>query len=170
MTGIGLRELQQLEPEFGVLSFVEATARLCVCFRQDTGLLFVAPDPLDGGTRGCVDQHMRMRPGLHYGWALASVGDITALLAAREKDVRALDTLSFDDPIQRANDPSALALTLQGITNDESPVVRLLTSTIYDALTVQAGDIHLACRAHGLVIKCCVDGVLALVGRPDGRR
>src|ERR1700730_220886 len=169
MTRIGLRELQQLELDFGVLSFVEATGRLCVCFRQDTGLLFVLADPLDARTRGCVDQRMRMRPGLHYGWALASVGDITALLAAREKDVRALDTLAFDDPIQRANDPSALALTLQGISNDDSPVVRLLNSTIYDALKIQASDIHLECRANGLVIKCRVDGVLTMVGRAEGR-
>jgi len=169
MTRISLRELQQLEPDFGVLSFVEATARLCICFRQDAGLLFVLADPLDARTRGCVDQRMRMRPGLQYGWALASVGEITALLAAREKDVRALDTLAFDDPIQRANDPSALALTLQGISNDDSPVVRLLNSTIYDALKIQASDIHLECRANGLVIKCRVDGVLTMVGRAEGR-
>src|SRR5260370_2822282 len=165
----GLRELQQLAADFGVVSCVEGSAGVCVWFRQDTGLLFVLADPLDARTRGCVDQHMRMRPGLHYGWALASVGDITALLAAREKDVRALDTLAFDDPIQRANDPSALALTLQGISNYDTPVGRLLNSTIYDALKIQASDIHLEGRANGLVSKCRVDGVLTMVGTSECR-
>ncbi|MGO4158160.1 GspE/PulE family protein [Cupriavidus sp. YAF13] len=169
MVPISIRELHQLEPEFEVLPFVEAATRLCVGFRQGAGLLFVIADPLDTRTRSCVDQRMRARPTVQYSWSLASVGDLTAYLAAREKDVRALDTLAFDDPIQRTNDPSALALTLQGISSDDSAVVRLLNSTIYDALKMKASDIHLECRANGLVIKCRVDGVLTVVGRAEGR-
>src|SRR6202022_493413 len=120
MTPITIRELHQLEPDFEVLPFVEAAARLCVCFRDDAGLLFVISDPLDARTRGCVDQRMRARPTMLYRWSLASVGDMNAYLAAREKDVRAMDSLAFDDPVQRASDPSALALTLQGISSDDS--------------------------------------------------
>jgi len=169
MDSIGIRELQELEPDFEIIPFVEAADRLCVCFRRPPGLLFVIADPLDTRTRGRVDLRMRSRPTVHYGWALASVGDMTAYLAAREKDVRALDTLAFDDQIQRSSDPSALALTLQGISSDDSPVVRLLNSTIYDALKMQASDIHLECRGNGLVIKCRIDGVLTVVGRVEGR-
>ncbi|TDN62035.1 GspE/PulE family protein [Paraburkholderia sp. BL10I2N1] len=172
MKPIGMRELNQLEPDFEVFSFVEATTRLCVCFRDrrgGNGLLFVIADPLDARTRGCVEHRMRSRPTVPYSWALASVGDITAYLTVREKDVRAMDSLAFDDPIQKAVDPSSIALTLQGISSDDSPVVRLLNSTIYDALKMLASDIHLECRANGLMIKCRVDGVLTVVGRVEGR-
>src|ERR1700731_4786399 len=156
MKTTSMRELNQLEPDFDIFPFVEATTRLCVCLREGDGLLFVIADPLDARTRGCVEHRMRSRPMVPYRWALASVGDITAYLTVREKDVRAMDTLAFDDSAQRAIDPSALALTLQGINNDDSPVVRLLNSTIYDALKMMASDIHLECHAHGLMIKCRV--------------
>ncbi|MGF6935623.1 type II secretory ATPase GspE/PulE/Tfp pilus assembly ATPase PilB-like protein [Paraburkholderia sp. UCT70] len=122
-----------------MLPFVEATTRLYVCFRQpdqNGALLFVIADPLDARTRGIVEHRMRSRPTLPYSWALASVGDLTAWLAVREKDVRAMDSLAFDDQVQRTADSSSLALTLQGISSDDSTVVRLLNSTIYDALKI----------------------------------
>jgi len=169
MTPVGMRDLQNMEPDFDVMPFVEAVARLCVCFRRDGGFVFVIADPVDARTRGRVDQRMRSMPMVPYTWSLASVGDLTAYLAAREKDVHALDTVAFDGAEQRASDPSTLALTLQGISNDDSAVVRLLNSTIYDALKMQASDIHLECRADGLVIKCRIDGVLTVVGRVEGR-
>jgi len=169
MEPIGIRELQEMEPDFEIIPFVEAVARLCVCFRSGDGLLFVIADPLDAQSRGRVDQRMRARPQVHYEWRLATVGDVTAYLAAREKDVHALDTVAFEELEHRATESSALALSLQGISNDDSSVVRLLNSTIYDALKMQASDIHLECRANGLVIKCRIDGVLTVVGRVDGR-
>ncbi|SCK24625.1 GspE/PulE family protein [Vogesella sp. LIG4] len=169
MKPISLRELNQLEPDFDFFPFVEAAARLCVCFRQGNGLLFVIADPLDTRTRGIVDQRMRSQPTIPYSWALANIGDINAYLTVREKDVRAMDTLALDSRTQHASAPSALALTLQGISSDDSPVVRLLNSTIYDALKMMASDIHLESRAHGLLIKCRVDGVLTVVARAEGR-
>ncbi|KVD76342.1 general secretion pathway protein GspE [Burkholderia sp. ABCPW 14] len=172
MRSIDMRELNRLEPDFDALSFVEAATRLCVCFRDGPDgdrLLFVIADPLDARTRGCIEHRMRARPTMQYGWALASAGDLNAYLAIREKDVRAMDSLAFDNSIQNSADPSSLALTLRGISNDDSPVVRLLNSTIYDALKMMASDIHLECRANGLVIKCRVDGVLTVVARVEGR-
>ncbi|OXI24279.1 GspE/PulE family protein [Burkholderia sp. AU15512] len=171
MKPIGIRELNRLEPDFERVPFVEAMARLCVCLRDpDSGaLLFAIADPLDARTRGWVEHRMRAHPTLPYRWALASAGDLGAYLAVREKDIRAMDSLAFDDPIQCAPDPASLALTLQGISSDDSPVVRLLNSTIYDALKMLASDIHLECRAAGLMIKCRVDGVLTVVGRVEGR-
>jgi len=175
MQPITMHALNALQPDFDVVPFVEATTRLCICFRDSEdsaagrGLLFVIADPLDRRTRGSIEQRMRARPAVPYRWALASIGDITAWLAVREKDVRAMDSLAFDQTTQHAADPASLALTLQGISNDDSAVVRLLNSTIYDALKMMASDIHLECRAHGLMIKCRVDGVLTVVGRVEGR-
>jgi general secretion pathway protein E len=169
MPALDFAALNALEPDFGTLPFVEAETRLCVCLRQGGELLFVLADPLDARTRAWVDQRMRARPTQRYGWALAGVGDLSAYLAAREKDVRAMDALALQQQAQQGGDPAALALTLQGISSDDSPVVRLLNSTIYDALKMSASDIHLESRGHGLTIKCRVDGVLTAVGRAEGR-
>jgi general secretion pathway protein E len=169
MTSIGMHDMHRLEPDFEVLPYVDAAARLAVGFRDGRGLLFVIADPLDMRTRGCVDQRMRARPTVPYRWALASVGDLNAYLAAREKDVRAMDTVALGDTATKAGDTAALALTLQGISHDDSPVVRLLNSTIYDALKMQASDIHLECRGSGLIIKYRIDGVLSVISRMEGR-
>jgi general secretion pathway protein E len=74
-----------MEPDFEIIPFVEAVARLCVCFRSGDDLVFVIADPLDAQSRGRVDQRMRARPHVRYEWRLATVGDVTAYLAAREK-------------------------------------------------------------------------------------
>ncbi|WP_233867572.1 GspE/PulE family protein [Paraburkholderia adhaesiva] len=171
MQSIGMQELNHLEPDFEVLTFVEATTRLCICFHAADGVgrLFVTADPLDGRTRGMIDHRMRTHPSIPYSWMLASPGDLSAWLAVREKDVRAMDSLALEGQSSNATDPASLALTLQGISNDDSPVVRLLNSTIYDALKMGASDIHLECRTAGLLIKCRVDGVLTVVGRVEGR-
>jgi general secretion pathway protein E len=53
-----------------------------------------------------------------------------------------------------------LKLSLAGISTDESPVVRFVNGTLYDALKAQASDIHLETTAAGLRIKYRLDGVL----------
>src|SRR5262249_42241641 len=98
MQAVTMQTLNGMQPDFEVVPFVEATTRLAICFRDPEdargGLLFVIADPLDRRTRGSLEQRMRARPTVPYRWALASVGDITAWLAVREKDVRAMDSLA----------------------------------------------------------------------------
>ena len=51
-------------------------------------------------------------------------------------------------------------LSLATISEDTSPVVKLVHSTLYDALKAGASDIHLETRPRGLAIKYRIDGVL----------
>ena len=55
-------------------------------------------------------------------------------------------------------------LSLNSIENDASPVIKLVRSTLYDALKAEASDIHLETSPNGLVIKYRLDGVLSQVG------
>ena len=50
--------------------------------------------------------------------------------------------------------------TLKSIARDESQAVRLVNSTLYDALKRGASDIHLESTPPGLAIKYRIDGVL----------
>jgi general secretion pathway protein E len=51
-------------------------------------------------------------------------------------------------------------LTLGSIQVEASPAVRLLNSTVFDALRAQASDIHLECVPQGVAVKIRIDGVL----------
>jgi general secretion pathway protein E len=68
--------------------------------------------------------------------------------------------------------PSAQAnaevLSLSRMGSDESPAVRLVNSTLYDALRLGASDVHLEADAHGLSIKFRMDGVLGPAQRNEG--
>jgi general secretion pathway protein E len=49
-----------------------------------------------------------------------------------------------------------------------SPVVKLVNSTLYDALKCNASDVHLETGARGLTVKYRVDGVLTAARTVDG--
>jgi len=51
-------------------------------------------------------------------------------------------------------------LTLTSIQGEASPAVRLINSTVFDALRFEASDIHLESLPQGLVVKFRIDGVL----------
>ncbi len=79
----------------------------------------------------------------------------------------------MDDMV--ATEPQALEagrsiedLSLKVISGHASPVVKLVASTLYDALKSGASDIHLESTASGLTIKYRIDGVLTQAGGAQG--
>jgi general secretion pathway protein E len=65
-------------------------------------------------------------------------------------------------------DPGVEELSFRTITEESSPVVKLVRSTLYDALKSGASDVHLESVATGLAIKYRIDGVLNAVGFLEG--
>ncbi|MCK5236962.1 MAG: Flp pilus assembly complex ATPase component TadA [Deltaproteobacteria bacterium] len=57
-------------------------------------------------------------------------------------------------------------LSVEKLTQDASPVVKLIDTTIYDALNKHASDIHLESTPEGLVVKYRLDGVLHKIMGP----
>jgi general secretion pathway protein E len=66
-----------------------------------------------------------------------------------------------------AAEGAATAISISRIDATESPVVRLVDSTLYDALRTGASDIHLETLPAGMVIKYRLDGVLEVVKQLD---
>src|SRR5207247_2374983 len=58
------------------------------------------------------------------------------------------------------NQDGAQDLSFETISETDSPVVRLVASTLYDAIKAGASDVHLESTQNGLTIKYRVDGVL----------
>jgi general secretion pathway protein E len=78
--------------------------------------------------------------------------------------LRAIDSVLPETGTARASAENVEELSFRGISEDTSPVVRLVNSTVYDALRADASDIHLESNLNGMVIKYRVDGVLSVVG------
>jgi general secretion pathway protein E len=93
--------------------------------------------------------------------------DILAYLTRQEKGLRAMESLESTEDLGAplpGGDGAVEELSYRSITEDGSPVVKFVNSTIFDALQASASDIHMESVGSGMVIKYRVDGVLSTVG------
>jgi general secretion pathway protein E len=146
------------------LPYAEAMQHECLFMRDEAGRsVLVVADPFDNDLLSWAQERVRRPMAI----VVASRGDIEAYLARHGEDLRAMDGLSTmageADEGQRVED-----ISLRSISEDTSPVVRLVNSTLYDALKAGASDIHLETGPAGIVIKYRIDGVLASVGSIAG--
>ena len=159
-----MADLQAAEPAFDLVPFAEAVARGAVAIRlADGGVRLVFSDPFDADLEAWAHE----RFGSDAPACLAHRKDIEAWLAQQEERLRAMDDI-LGESGKTTGDEAAVDLSLVSISEDQSAVVKLVNSTIYDALKAGASDIHLECEADSLVIKYRVDGVLVSVGQARG--
>jgi type IV pilus assembly protein PilB len=76
---------------------------------------------------------------------------------------------SFKIQILRDDEEGEESLSIDKIQADESPIIRLVDSTIFDALNRRASDIHIETRDNEVVIKYRIDGVLQPAMKPIAR-
>jgi general secretion pathway protein E len=151
--------LMALSPAFDLLGPADAARRGCVVARRGAELLAVLGDPFDLGLRSWLE--LRVPHGLS--WHLAAPGEITAYVARFEQDLRAMDVAALAASGEKGADGEIENLSLATISADSSPVVKLVHSTVYDALKAGASDIHLETRPGGLAVRYRIDGVLVHV-------
>ncbi|KQP12840.1 general secretion pathway protein GspE [Pseudorhodoferax sp. Leaf267] len=160
-------DLHGWQPAFDLLPFAQSQALQMLAMRDAAGALrIVFGDPFDDARMARV-QH---GPAQHEActWVLAHPGDIAAYLARHEEGLSALDHLQLASAIGTAASSDAEDLSFQSIAEGTSEVVRLVRSTLYDALKANASDIHLETSPAGLGIKYRIDGVLVAVRHGDG--
>jgi general secretion pathway protein E len=98
-----------------------------------------------------------------FAWRLAHRGDLVAFLASHEETLRALDAVQAGAEPAAEDRERVEDLSLKAISDEKSEVVRLVRSTLRDALMIGASDVHLESIAGGLVIKFRIDGILSQV-------
>ena len=155
-----------------LISFAEGQHRMCAAMRiNDNSVRIVLADPFDRSTRVWVEGRIRAAGSPATQWCVAAPAELNAFFARLEREMRALDVEMQELPTmeQQADEADVLTLSLADISADESPIVRFVNSTLYDALKAKASDIHLECAARGLVVKYRIDGVLQTITRMDGR-
>ncbi len=161
LTGTALLDLP---PAFDVLGPADAARRGAVVVRRAGELLGVIADPFDPAVRGWIE----VRVHAQLTWTLSSAEAISAFIARHEQDMRAMDVAGMADDEGSADDDVVENLSLATISSDSSPVVKLVHSTVYDALKAGASDIHLETRPSGLAVRYRVDGVLIHVASLGG--
>lgn len=157
--------LQELTPAFEAISFPEADRRNLALGRDADGRLWLLiDDPFDAARVDWAESRLQTP----FSEGLAVLEEIRAYLKRHEASLRAIDSALPDmggDAGPRLG--TAEDLSIRRISEDTSPVVRIVNSLLYDALKAEASDIHLESDPGGLAIKYRIDGVLDAAGRID---
>jgi type II secretory ATPase GspE/PulE/Tfp pilus assembly ATPase PilB-like protein len=97
---------------------------------------------------------------------------IQSILKKSESSQRVLEdaTESFQLQILREDEGGDEALTVEKLTADASPVIRLVDTTIYSAIQRRASDIHIETQDDAVHVKYRIDGVLQPAMRPIDKR
>jgi len=158
-----LIDIDQLTLDFESLTYTEALQRECLPLRNAKSELFLAvSDPFDSGLRDWAELRFDGRAKL----CLALSEDIGSVLARNEGNRQVDHGTSVVDTSQHIS--VVEDISLKSITEDTSPTVRLVNSTLYDALRLGASDIHLESAGAALVIKYRIDGVLTNIAEIKG--
>ncbi|WP_426323373.1 GspE/PulE family protein [Pseudoduganella sp. R-43] len=152
---IDASEVGRLVPAFDRAPYKDMLERIVIISEQDDGgLVAVLGLPFDAAAGAWLAT-----------LPLADIylGDPAAIrerLESYEGTFSAVaDAVGIEEASEIERDSSA-DLTLTGIQGEASPAVRLINSTVFDALRMEASDIHLETLPQGLVIKFRIDGVL----------
>jgi general secretion pathway protein E len=161
---VGGEELAGVEPAFDILPPSEATRRCCAVVRQAGGLLAIVADPFDSALRSWLET----RTTEVLDWALAASHELANFIARRAEGLRAIDAVLSQAEAEGGANAGPDNLSYVSISEDASPIVRLVHSTVYDALRAGASDIHLESTANGLTVRYRIDGVLVSIASVSG--
>ncbi|HEU4622753.1 MAG TPA: GspE/PulE family protein [Burkholderiaceae bacterium] len=160
LSAVETADLQRYRPAFTRIALPKAQARRCVLLHANddeaNGFLAAVCDPLDDELIAWLEHAAEAPVTL----VVASDADITAYLNQHENAAKAADAWSASEVTPEASHSNAEVLSLAALSETLSPAVRLVNSTLYDALKTGASDIHLESTSSGLAIKHRIDGVL----------
>ena len=161
---LDMEALYRLTPVFDLVSYPESLQRNCLVGREGSALICVMADPFDLVLQAMIESRITGP----VSWAIAHRDDLTAFFAVHEETLRAMDSALHEAAVENTEAATLDSLSLASIAEDTSPVVKLVNSTIYDALKLGASDIHMETTASGLQVKYRIDGVLANIASVSG--
>ena len=159
-----MQNLHDMQVLFSTIPYAEAVKRNCVEFVNEGVSYVVVADPFNAD----MQEWAEARFGQAVNLAIAHRNDIAAILSLHEETMRAMDGMLGQRTGQNAIASGIEDLSLLAISADTSHVVKLVHSTLYDALKSGVSDIHLEADATGLNIKYRIDGVLTTIVSVDG--
>jgi len=136
--------------------------------REGTALAIVVSDPRE---LPMIDE-LGVLLGAPIKVMVAPPSAIQGILKKSESSTRVLEeaTESFQLQILREDEQGDEQLSVEKLTTDTSPVIRLVDTTIYTALQRRASDIHIETQDDAVYVKYRIDGVLQSAMRPIDKR
>ena len=163
---LSMDELSRLTPAFDVIDFTHANLHGALAFRdQADTLMVVFGNPFNVKVKNWAEDTIKES----FDWLLMRPSDISTFLSRQEEGMRAMDSVIDSGGDMASAVKDVQELSIKSISEDTSPVIKLVHSTLYDALKTEASDIHLETTNNGLVIKYRIDGVLSTIGSADGQ-
>lgn len=150
-------------PDFSRVSLAQALKREFLLLHWPDGSeAGVFADPFDDTRLAWIDECLQGAP-----LYLVHPADLAGFLARQEEGFHAIDALGTEH-IDSVDSEPLETLSLTSISEDANVVVKLVNSTLYDALKMHASDIHLGMTGNALAIKYRIDGVLNNISRVPG--
>ena len=136
--------------------------------RDADALVIVVSDPTDLMLIDELSQLLGTRLKVTVGPASA----IQAMLKKSESSQRVLEdaTESFQLQLLKEDETGEESLSVEKLTSDISPIIKLIDSTVFAALQRRASDIHIETQDDAVVVKYRIDGVLQPAMRPIDKR
>src|SRR5213594_934423 len=140
-----------------------------VPYRRDgKSLVIVVSDPTD---LPMIDE-LSVVLGTPIKVTVGAPSAIQAILKKSESSQRVLEeaTESFQLQLLKEDETGEENLTVERLTSDISPVIRLVDSTLYTAIQRRASDIHIETGDDAVHVKYRIDGVLQPAMRPIAKQ
>ncbi len=140
-----------------------------VPYRRDgRSLVIVVSDPTD---LPMIDE-LSVILGTQVRVMVGARSAIEGMLKKSESSQRVLDeaTEEFQIQVLKEDELGEDNLTVERLTSDSSPIIRLVDSTIYTAIQRRASDIHIETQDDAVYVKYRIDGVLQPAMRPIAKR
>jgi type IV pilus assembly protein PilB len=136
--------------------------------REGKSLVIVVSDPTDLA----MHDELSLQLGTPIKITVGAPSAIQAMLKKSESSQRVLEeaTESFQLQLLKEDENGEDSLTVERLTSDISPIIRLVDSTIFTALQRRASDIHIETQDDAVYVKYRIDGVLQLAMRPIDKR
>jgi type IV pilus assembly protein PilB len=165
--GLEFVDVASFAPSAEMLQSVPADLMFRYAFlpyrREEGRLVLVMADPTDVP----VIDELSLLLGAPIQPAVGAPSAIQEALKHGQGTQRVLEQASETFKIQLLrDDESEETLSIDKIQADQSPIIRLVDSTVFDALNRRASDIHIETRDAEVVIKYRVDGVLQPAMQP----
>jgi type II secretory ATPase GspE/PulE/Tfp pilus assembly ATPase PilB-like protein len=137
--------------------------------RTETGLVIVVADPTDV----LMIDELELLLGTSLDVTVGTQRAIQEILKKSESSQRVLDEATEEFRLQIVTEDEETGeetLSIDRLTSDSSPIIKLVDSTIFNALQRRASDIHIETRDREVVIKYRIDGVLYRAMEPIDKK
>ncbi|MGF6694589.1 general secretion pathway protein E [Metapseudomonas resinovorans] len=159
---LAFEDLSRGTPSFERIPLALALKREFVLLELEGETLAVFADPFDESRLAWIEEQRQGAP-----LYLVHPRELAAFFERHEESFHAVESLQAGAGAVQESE-ALETLSLARISEDSSVVVKLVNSTLYDALKLHASDIHLGMTGNGLTIKYRIDGVLGGSSRVPG--